>query len=177
MGKPEKQWVVGRVRRDHERALAEDVEDMGVEVCCPTKTSNGPRRRGEAGREAVTRPALPNYLIMGMEAFEDPDNREELYQDHRFYDFLKIGQHIAAVRDRVVTEFRNRRLWDHDEFEFYSGPLHCPIHYHGDVVKVLGGPAQGVFAEVTERKKNRYKVDIQKSDLSIELDGLQLVLK
>lgn len=172
---PEKEWVVGCVKRHHERALAEDVEGMGVEVCCPTKTSNGPRRRGEPGRVAVTRPALPNYLIMGMEAFEDPDKRDELYRDYRFYDFLKIGHHIAAVRDRIVTEFRNRKLWDHDEFEFYSGPLYCAVHYPGDVVKVMGGPAQGLMAEVAERKKGRYRIDIRKSTLSLELDGLQLV--
>ncbi|MGI9501586.1 MAG: transcription termination/antitermination protein NusG [Geminicoccaceae bacterium] len=177
MSEEEKRWTVVRVKRDQERSLADDVEAMGVEVCCPTKTSNGPRRRGEEGRMAVIRAALPNYLIMGMEAFEDPDNRDELCRDHRCYGFLKIGEHIAAVRDRIVTEFRNRRLWDHDEFEFYSGPLYCPIYYHGDIVTVHGGPAQGLDATVVERNKSRYKIDIHKSTLSLELGGLQLVPK
>ncbi|MGI9489321.1 MAG: hypothetical protein ACR2RF_26225 [Geminicoccaceae bacterium] len=173
----ERFYVVGRVQRNTEIKLAEDVEKMGVDVCCPTKTSKGRRRRGEQGRETVKRPALPNCLVVDEEAWEDPEKRDGLSRDSRFYGFMKVGQDIAKIREAIVDEFKSRKIWDHDEVEFYSGPLWYPVFYRGDRVTIKGGPWQGLKAEVIERKAGRYRINNMELTYPVELDGLQLCLQ
>jgi hypothetical protein len=171
------EWLVGKLRTGSEERMSGRLGDIGVEAYCPMERQKGPRRRGEPGREAIERPALPGYLPIREATLASPDAWEWLDRDGDFYDFIRdVNNDLARMLDLDLNPLRS--MEKHSEpVRFISGP----VFYLGERVKVpynsphVAKAWWGMIGQVVNKRNGRYCLGGHDFKMEAWFSGRQLM--
>lgn len=170
-------WIVGKLRTGSEASMSRRLEDIGVEAYCPMERQKGPRRRGENGREAIERPALPGYLPIKEATVARAETWEWLDREGDFYDFIRdVNNEFARMHDEDLNLLRSMEK-NSEPVRFIAGP----VFYLGERVKVpynsphVAKAWWGMIGQVVNVRNGRYCLGGQDFKMEAWFSGCQLL--
>jgi transcription antitermination factor NusG len=162
----EPQWYAVRTRSRHEKVVAKQLDNLGVENFLPLvsqlhRWANGPRQ--------VELPLFPGYTFVRL--VYTPDRRVRVLQTHGVVDFVGTHGRGSPIPDKQIQDVKtllNNKVP-------FKNLLSLQV---GQKVRVRGGSIDGVEGVLVARRGQRRLVifiePIQRS-LSIDLEGYDVV--
>jgi transcription antitermination factor NusG len=130
-------WFAVRTRSRHEKAVAREIEQRGIETYLPTS----PRwSRWNDRRVRIEWPLFPGYCFVHATRAVLP----AVYKCAGVVSFVTVEGRPAPIPDREIDSVRTL-LASH----LSTDP--CPFIQEGDLVEVISGPLRGVMGRLVRK--------------------------
>ena len=130
-------WFAARTRSRHEKAVAREIEQRGIEAYLPTS----PRwSRWKDRRTRIEWPLFPGYCFVHATRAALP----AVHKCSGVVAFVTVEGRPAPIPDREIDSVRTL-LASH----LSSDP--CPLIHEGALVEVISGPLRGVVGRLVRK--------------------------